>query len=148
LSLPALLNGHARFAIDVLVVGIGSFGLFAHLRIVAARENAEALTSGELRDRLFALAAAAKVRLRQVYVLPMRRARIANAFAVRRDVVLVTDHLLENLSRREVDAVLAHEISHLRHGHPQKLAFALVGAVTIAVFLPIPLPGLLAIPVS
>ncbi len=86
-----------------------------------------AVTHGELRDRIFALAARANVRLQQVYVLPMKRARMANAFAVQGQVVMLTDLLLERLSREEVDAVLAHEIAHLKRGDPLKIALAWFG---------------------
>jgi Zn-dependent protease with chaperone function len=84
----------------------------------------EAATSGPLRDRLFELAARARVRVRQVYVLSAARAKLANAFAVRAGSILLTDHLLAHLSRREVDAVIAHELTHLRHRHPAKLGAA------------------------
>lgn len=97
-----------------------------------------AVTHGPLRDRLFALAAKAGVTLQQLYVLPMRRHRMANAFAVQGGVVLLTDWLLENLERREVDAVLAHELAHIRLGHPRQLGIAaavgvLAGAALVAV---------------
>ena len=88
-----------------------------------------AVTHGPLRDRLFALAAKAGVTLQQLYVLPMRRHRMANAFAVQGGVVLLSDWLLENLERREVDAVLAHELAHIRLRHPRKLAIAAAAGV-------------------
>ena len=94
-----------------------------------------AVTHGELRDRLFAIAARAGIRLRQLYVLPMKRMRLANAFAVRNQTVLVTDLLLENLSRAEVGAVMAHEIGHLRHRHPEKLMAVLIGVALLPVTL-------------
>ena len=86
-----------------------------------------AVTHGALRDRLFALAAKAGATLQQLYVVPTRRSRMANAFAVQGGVVLLTDWLLENLDRREIDAVLAHELAHIRLGHPRKLMFAAMG---------------------
>jgi len=89
-----------------------------------------AVSHGELRDRLFALAAKAGATLQQLYVVPTRRSRLANAFAVQGGVVLLTDWLLENLDRREIDAVLAHELAHIRLGHPRKLMFAAMGSAT------------------
>lgn len=85
------------------------------------------VTRGALRDRLFALAESAGVKLRQLYVLPMKRMRLANAFAVSGNVVMVTDLLLARLSRAEVDAVMAHEIAHLKRGDPRKLLLARLG---------------------
>ena len=78
---------------------------------------AQAVAEGELRDRAFDLARRGGVPLRQVLLLPARRTRMANAFAHFHGVVLLTDHLVERLCRREVDAVLAHELGHLRHRH-------------------------------
>ena len=83
-----------------------------------------AITQGDLRDHLFDLAKRAGVRLRQLYVLPMKRTRMANAFAVNGGRVMLTDLLLQQLTREQVDAVMAHEIGHLRRHDPMKLAFS------------------------
>jgi hypothetical protein len=37
---------------------------------------------------------------------------------------MLTDYLLQHLSRREVDAVVAHEVAHLKHRHPRLLGVA------------------------
>src|SRR5207244_8489313 len=37
---------------------------------------------------------------------------------------ILTDVLLAQLPHRELDAVMAHEIAHLKMGHPRKLALA------------------------
>src|SRR5262249_42216131 len=89
----------------------------------------QSLSSGALRDRLFDLARRAGVKLRGLYVVPMRSARMANAFAVQGGSVMVADELLDRMSRREVDAVLAHEISHLEHHHPLKTWLAGLGVL-------------------
>jgi Zn-dependent protease with chaperone function len=83
----------------------------------AGIDRPNALTTGELRDRVFAIAAKAGVQLRQVYVLPTTKIRMANAFAQVKKNVILTDYLLKNMSKREVDAVVGHEIGHLRLGH-------------------------------
>lgn len=77
----------------------------------------EALSRGELRDRAFELAAKLKVNLRQIYVVPAGKMRMANAFASSADTVLLTDYLAGQLNRREVDAIVAHELGHLKHNH-------------------------------
>lgn len=84
----------------------------------------QAVTTGELRDRAFALAAGLGVKLRQLYLMPAGKMRMANAFASSAKTVLLTDYLLTQLNRREVDAILAHELAHLKHDHAQKRASA------------------------
>lgn len=86
-------------------------------RLLGSRLHA--LSSGDLRDRIFDLAHRADVKLQQVYVLPESRAQLSNAFARSDNSVMITDSLLKNLSRREVDGIMAHEIGHLQAKHPQ-----------------------------
>jgi Zn-dependent protease with chaperone function len=144
----ALFAGHTRLAIAALLGGVVLAIVLLQARAQASGISPEAVSSGELRDRLFALAHAAGVRLQQLYVLPMHRSRTANAFAVRGGTVMLTDHLLEHLSRREVDAVMAHEIAHLRRGDPLRLAMALILVpVVLMVVLP-SLVGPLAMPIA
>ncbi len=96
-----------------------------HLQKVTGLEP-HALTSGELRDRTFALAERAGGRLRQLYLLPARRAFMANACARSGNSILVTDYLLAHLSKPEVDSVLAHELAHLKRRHPGLLLVAMI----------------------
>jgi Zn-dependent protease with chaperone function len=76
-----------------------------------------ALTRGDLRDRAFGIAEKAGVQLDGIYVLPSQKIRIANAFAHSRRTISLTDYLLKNMSKREVDAVIGHEIAHLQLHH-------------------------------
>src|SRR5262249_36513343 len=67
--------------------------------------------------------------------------RMANAFARSGHNILLTDYLLEKLDRAEVDGIIAHELAHLKHDHPKKLGFALMGgcgAMFAATYLPWP----------
>ncbi|MGB7024499.1 MAG: M48 family metalloprotease, partial [Candidatus Acidiferrales bacterium] len=79
--------------------------------------NLNALTSGDLRDRAFAIAKKARAKLNQIYVLPAERTRLANAFAHAASNIYLTDYLLKNLSTREVDAIIGHEVTHLQKNH-------------------------------
>ena len=72
---------------------------------------------GELRDRVFELAKQAGVDLRQLFIMPTGKDRMANAFAVGKQDVMITDYLIQKLSKREVDAIIGHELSHLKGGH-------------------------------
>ncbi len=135
-------QGFVAPAIAAALAGLVAAG--ACRQRLAKRQGMEliALSSGELRDRVTALAKAAGVRLGQLYVVPMSRSRMANAFAVRADVVVLTDWLVEQLERREVDAILAHELGHLKLRHTRWLALASVAAASLvgslAVFVPMP----------
>ena len=139
-----------RAGVTFLVVAIASRIALLRIQIASAGVLPQAVTSGPLRDRIFALAGQAGVKIGQIYVLPMARTRMANAFAMRGNIVLLTDYLLEHLSTREVDAVMAHEIVHLKHNHPLVLRLAAVigGFIACALFWmqpgrwPIMAPGL------
>ncbi|MGV8042612.1 MAG: M48 family metallopeptidase [Thermoanaerobaculaceae bacterium] len=119
---------HSAWRATVLYMGgaLAIHALATRRRMRAWQLETHAVTTGELRDRVFALAARAGVRVQQLYVLPARKARLANALAALGNVVVLTDYLLANLSRREVDAVVAHELAHLRKRHPLLLLVVMV----------------------
>ena len=79
------------------------------------------LTGGELRTRIFDLGQKAGVLLQHIYVLPDNRAQLATAGARSDGSVVLTSSLVKNLSRREVDAIMAHEIAHQQARHPQTI---------------------------
>jgi len=81
----------------------------------------QALSIGDLRDRAFAFADRLGVKLQQVYLIPSGKGQMANAFARTGDTIAFTDYLLKRMNQREVDFVLAHELTHLRLKHPIKL---------------------------
>jgi Zn-dependent protease with chaperone function len=93
------------------------------------------LPAGSLRERLEALLVRAGVRCRDLAVWLTGRGRMSNA-AVMGPVawsryIVFTDALLEDLDEDEVEAVLAHELGHVRYHH---IAFYLVFA---AAFFPL-----------
>ncbi|MEW6306773.1 MAG: M48 family metalloprotease, partial [Verrucomicrobiota bacterium] len=96
--------------------------LYAQRQVARSQKlSTQSLTIGELRDRAFELAAKAGVTLNQVFVLRSGRSLQANAFAMRGiglgNNVVFTDYLLQTMTRREIDTVLAHELGHLKHRH-------------------------------
>ncbi len=100
-------------------------------KIRVSRATPEALTTGELRDRVFELAKRAGVKIKQVFVLGAGRAQTANAYATGAQTVMFTDYLLQRLTKREVDAIAGHELSHLKCGHPKKLGMTMVGVILL-----------------
>src|SRR5579862_2571853 len=101
------------------------------------------LTTGELRDKVFGLAARSGVRLTQIFVLPAGKGQVANAFAAKNGIVLFTDYLLAHLNKREVDAIAAHELAHLRYKHPTKRMMAFFAAMFLPFYFK-PVASLLA----
>ena len=77
----------------------------------------EILTHGELMDAASAIASKAGVKLTAVYVLGNRDTREVNAFAGGAGVMAMTRGLIERLTRRELIAVMSHEVGHLRGRH-------------------------------
>jgi Zn-dependent protease with chaperone function len=112
-----LMNGAMRRAFGwglagLLVVALPRLGIWTGRRVLWS------LDTGVVRDRVFELARRAGVQVNQVYLWPTKDDRAANAAAAVGDKVLLTDYLLQHLSKRQVDWVVAHELVHLRHRHP------------------------------
>ncbi len=138
IPIPMLWIGFAEFDSSLrlgVTLVIAAFVLFRFLSVRFMRAygmDLHSLTAGELRDRAFALAAKANTKLNQLYVLPMSSLRIANAFAHSAQNIFLSDYLVESMSKREVDAVVAHEITHLQKKHSHKrmaLVFVFIFAV-------------------
>ncbi len=123
----------SNFRAGVALVALAwlTYLLCVQLHARLEKNHPSAVTSGPLRDRIFGLAQHMGVKVQQVFVVPTARSGVANAFATTKQTVLLTDYLLEKLSQREVDAVAAHELTHLRHKHAQKLTFMLVGCMVL-----------------
>jgi Zn-dependent protease with chaperone function len=137
--IPLLLLGIGELfsapRVGVLLIGVSIFAGRMVQRKLADSVGTElhAVTTGELRDRAFAIAQNAKAKLNQLYVLPAERMRMANAFAHAAHNIFLTDYLLKNLSRREVGAVIGHEVAHLQKKHIRtRLLIMFAAGVAIA----------------
>jgi Zn-dependent protease with chaperone function len=95
----------------------------------------QSLTTGDLRDHAFGMAERLGVKLQQVYVVPAGKGQMANAFARTGNTIAFTDFLLQRMSRAEVNYVLGHELTHLKHKHPGKIAAARVASMFGAFFI-------------
>jgi Zn-dependent protease with chaperone function len=87
------------------------------------------LSNGDLKDRIAQLAARAGRPQVKVIISFSDRTNIAAAFALPGKIIYLTAHLVRSLSKREVDAVAAHELSHFTHsqrGQYMSLAMAMV----------------------
>ena len=128
-TMPLMKHRHTLVPMAFAIAGI--FSLLA-IQIFWLRKRTKetftphAVSVGALRDRAFTLAEKAGITLRQIYVFPMARWRLANAYASEQNTLLLTDWLLRHLSTREVDAVIAHELAHMKRGHASKQALLLM----------------------
>src|SRR5262245_52878243 len=84
-------EGNALLALGAMLAGIGGVLLASRWNKPSSKWSPFAVTSGELRDRVFELATRAGVKLNQLYVLPTARHRMANALAVQNQTVMITD---------------------------------------------------------
>lgn len=90
------------------------------------------LGAGELAQRLGELCRQQGVRVRRVLIWRTRGTMLNGAvigLAPRLRYVLLTDALLEGLPLRQIEAVMAHEVGHVRRGHMIWLALALVASL-------------------
>ena len=119
-ALGAVLLGEAGIFIALgVIASLVLFGTGMSPALVLRMYGAKALTpreAPELHAMAASLAERAGIPTPRLYYLP---SRLINAFAVgrRRDAAIaVSDALLRRLTPAEVHAVLAHEVSHIRHG--------------------------------
>jgi Zn-dependent protease with chaperone function len=128
-------RGDFRVAILLLFVAlvVKLFALAKLQKIMGMQP--QALTTGELRDAAFGMAQRLGVKLQQIYIIPAGKGQMANAFARKGNAIAFTDYLLQRMTRREVNYILGHELSHLRLKHIQKLSFAFLGSLAADIFL-------------
>jgi STE24 endopeptidase len=93
------------------------------------------LPEGELRERLFALAQRTDFPMRSIEVMDgSKRSRHSNAFftgAGRFRKIVLFDTLIAQLTERELESVLAHEIGHYKKRHVIKmLGVSIAGIIT------------------
>lgn len=129
---------YSMVSLALIVSGISSLGGYWFSdKIVLGISHARPATKAE--DRLFVsvaenLSIAADIPLPKLYIIDDSA---PNAFATGRDVnhavICVTTGLLEKLDRTELEGVIGHEISHVRHYDIRlmSLVAVLVGMVTL-----------------
>merc|ERR1719248_83631 len=77
-----------------------------------------------VRDAVAKTAAAAKMPAPAAYIVPTKEPNAFAAGSGRDRVVAVTQGLVDLLDRRELEAVVAHEVGHLKHGDTGRAAQA------------------------
>jgi heat shock protein HtpX len=153
-AVPAMADGDWMAAAPCLVLAPVSLIVCRRKMRVPGGSSIRQLTVGELKDRVSQLAAKAGHQQVQVYVASSTRSQMLNAFAMLGKGVVLTAPLVQSLTRREVDAVVAHEVSHFGHQRRSEWAalalaaalfqtpltglfLAAAGGLLVAVFLPL-----------
>jgi Zn-dependent protease with chaperone function len=133
-GVPALADLAAHTMPTSVDAKIGSEGLELLDRTVLAPSRLSVARQSDLRQRLRAMAAT--VNDGHDYRLEFRRGkRIGpNAFALPSGIIVVTDELVELVQRdEEIDAVLAHEVGHVRGRHALRILLQNAGVAVLAV---------------
>jgi Zn-dependent protease with chaperone function len=147
-SLLILLMSNFENALETSYAGIAlTIGCILRARSLS-RGGSHPIASGELHQRIFALAGKAQVNLRGISMITAPEPRPPVAFATRYGVVMVNQDLVRLLPRREVDAILCHELSHI--GPASRAAMLGIYFVLVATVLAVQFqPGIAnVIPVS
>lgn len=114
---------------------VGIAAIFGLMPIVLCRVwDTVRLRGGELRDQLMNVCARHNVRVRDLLIWRTHGTMVNAAvlgFVPRLRYILVTDSLLDRLGWPQVEAVMAHEIGHVRHHHMAWLATSLIGTVML-----------------
>ncbi len=117
----ALLSSGAMRGVGWATLALIARPLIQQWTLATGEHAPVALSAGPLFDRVNELAKRAGVSVKHVVFLRTGSDRVANAFAAVGEILVFTDKLLSELSRREVDGVIAHELAHLKRKHPQRI---------------------------
>lgn len=115
---------------------VGGFVVLLAARSRVSKGLTIAAASGELLANFTALAAKAKVRMPKLMLWnnPPGSLAIAAAVIGRPTMILISTNLLKACSKREVDAIAAHELAHFRQGRRWILILFLLGMGGILVW--------------
>jgi heat shock protein HtpX len=137
-ALGSLIGGkNGAMLMFIIALGMNLVSYWFSDRIVLAMYHAQPVDQGqapELYNTVATLAQKASIPMPRVYIIEEDS---PNAFATGRNpehgVVAVTTGILRLLSRQELEGVLAHELSHIKHRDilVQTVAAAMAGAITM-----------------
>jgi Zn-dependent protease with chaperone function len=117
----------------IVMLGAFTVFLFAPL-LVRLMWDTTPLANGALRDRLNRMCAVQRIRVRELlvwntYGMMINGAVMGLLAPVR--YVLLTDALLDSMDEEHVEAVMAHELGHVRRHHMFWLAICMISIFTV-----------------
>ncbi len=131
----AILDGKFRGIAWLLAAGFLSKIGTGFLRLVEGMKF-NALKSGELRNQSRSMARRMGVKLGRVYVVPAGKGHLTNAYGMSNAIAL-TDNLGNFLTKIQLEAVIAHELAHVKLKHGRKhllLVIAIFSAMSLFLF--------------
>lgn len=112
-----------------IVIGVGTV---IGMRVMMVKSmKPSPLEQGPLVDSILDLCRRAEVSVSQVLIGHTEKERVANAFVSSSGTVMLTDFLVRRFTRAEVDAVVAHELAHLRLKHLTKRMWAMGAGILV-----------------
>ncbi|HKV40230.1 MAG TPA: M48 family metalloprotease, partial [Blastocatellia bacterium] len=133
-SLDAAVNRHFELL-------IGFLGVAQLVRVISksmlakdASKQIYPLLGGPLRTRILDLAARSAVPPREIYIASEDATKSANACATSKKTIILNEFLVKRFTKREVDAVVGHEIGHIRLNHLGIRGAILYGGLVFAFF--------------
>jgi Zn-dependent protease with chaperone function len=102
------------------LIAAGLLGVVGEVRARAAEGiNMRRVKSGDCYKRAFAMAESMGIKLSRVYVVPIGRGHLINAFGAPR-MIAVTENYTKLFHGAELDSVIGHELVHGREWHGVK----------------------------
>ena len=122
------LQPRAELYVGLILAAWVGYWVFRLVRSKGGFDGAKwrVLAPCELYSRTVSLAGLAGVKVRDVRVLTGLSYKHANGFALGVERMALTEDLIRDFSKEEVDAVIVHEVGHLAHKHYWWLYWPLV----------------------
>lgn len=122
----------------LLLVVVGLTMLFSPY-IVKLSFSGKSIEDGPFKETILALCRKAKLRCRDIIVVNTKSTFIVNAFVtglvpgIR--FIFITRHLLNNMTEREIESVVSHEISHVTRKHMLAYMGMMIGFIAFSMLM-------------
>lgn len=111
------LGGAGIFLVPMVFIAI--IPIFSSL-LLGKMLKAYEMPDSEIKEQLVAFLQKTDIHDVKLMIWPTKKSKVANALVtgfLKKKQIFITDYLLENMTIKEVEAILAHEIGHIKHHH-------------------------------